>query len=288
MEVTGEITKIEIYDLKTNSRRYILWSGADVLSNKNEEENRKKWNDIIKALEDFNMIIWTQNPVMQRLKKIRYAFYILAINDYFDYFILLVVLVNSVFMALDGNIFKPETINNLNVSNYVFNSIFFLEYIVKFIGLSPLVYYSDGFTYLDTFIIAFAIFDMIMPSEVDDEQLSSKKSVSSQLSFLRVFRIFRVIRLTKILRRLKSMRLIIVSMKKALISVSYIVCILIMFILIFELLGMSLLSGNVHYQKFVEGFYTTYQVLTLENWTYEQFMLYLFSCLDIFRKLYHF
>ena len=140
LEVRGEISKIEIYDLKTNSRRYILWSGADVLSNKNEEENRKKWNDIIKALEDFNMIIWTQNPVMKRLQKIRYAFYILAINDYFDYFILLVVLVNSVFMALDGNIFKPETINNLNVSNYVFNSIFFLEYIVKFIGLSPLVY----------------------------------------------------------------------------------------------------------------------------------------------------
>ena len=266
MEVKGEIKKIEIYDLKTNSRRYILWSGPDVLTNKNEEENRKKWNNIINALEDFNMIIWTQNPTLQRLQKIRYAFYILAINDYFDYFILAVVLINSVFMALDGNIFKPEIINSLNISNYVFNSIFFLEYIVKFIGLSPLVYYSDGFTYLDTVIIAFAILDMIMPSNVDDEQLGAKKSVSSQLSFLRVFRIFRVIRLTKILRRLKSMRLIIVSMKKALISVSYIVAILIMFILIFELLGMSLLSGNVHYQKFVEGFYTTYQILTLENW----------------------
>ena len=266
LEVKGEITKIEIYDLKTNSRRYILWSGPDVLSNKNEEENRKKWNNIINALEDFNMIIWHQNPAVQRLQKVRYAFYIIAISDYFDYIILAVVLVNSVFMALDGNIFKPEIINKLNISNYVFNSIFFLEYVVKFIGLSPLVYYSDGFTYLDSVIIAFAILDMVMPSEVDDEQLGAKKSVSSQLSFLRVFRIFRVIRLTKILRRLKSMRLIIVSMKKALVSVSYIVVILIMFILIFELLGMSLLSGNIHYQKFVEGFYTTYQILTLENW----------------------
>ena len=266
LEVKGEITKIEIYDLKTNSHRYVLWSGPDVLCDKNEDENRKKWNNIINALEDFNMIIWTQNPTLQRLQKIRYAFYIMAISDYFDYFILAVVLVNSVFMALDGNIFKPEIINDLNISNYVFNSIFFLEYVVKFIGLSPLVYYSDAFTYLDTVIIAFAILDMIMPSQVDDEQLGSKKSVSSQLSFLRVFRIFRVIRLTKILRRLKSMRLIIVSMKKALISVSYIVCILVMFILIFELLGMSLLSGNIHYQKFVEGFYTTYQILTLEDW----------------------
>ena len=266
LEVKQEITRIAIYDLKTNSHRYVLWSGPDVLCNKNEDENRKKWNQLINSLEDFNMIIWTQNLALQRLQKVRYAFYILAINDYFDYFILAVVLVNSVFMALDGNIFKPEIINDLNISNYVFNSIFFLEYVVKFIGLGPLIYYSDVFTYLDTVIIAFAILDMVMPSEVDDEQLGAKKSVSSQLSFLRVFRIFRVIRLTKILRRLKSMRLIIVSMKKALVSVSYIVCILVMFILIFELLGMSLLSGNIHYQEFVEGFYTTYQILTLEDW----------------------
>ena len=265
--VKDEIRNINIFDLKTNSNRYVLWSGPDVLCNISEnEEIRKKWNDIIDSLENFNMIIWHENKMVQKMQKVRYAFYILAISDYFDYIILAVVLVNSVFMALDGNIFKPEIINDLNISNYVFNSIFFLEYIVKFIGLSPLVYYSDGFTYLDTIIIAFAILDMIMPSEVDEDQLGSKRSVSSQLSFLRVFRIFRVIRLTKILRRLKSMRLIIVSMKKALINVSYIVCILVMFILIFELLGMSLLSGNVHYQEFVEGFYTTYQILTLENW----------------------
>ena len=45
-----------------------------------------------------------------------------------------------------------------------------------------------------------------------------------------------------------------------------VVIILIMFILIFELLGMSLLSGNRHYQSFLEGFYTTYQILTLQNW----------------------
>ena len=264
--VKEEILNIQIYDMKTNSRRYVQWSGADILCNKDEDENRKKWNKIINALEDFNMIIWHQNPAVQRMQKLRYAFYLVAINDYFDYIILAVVLINSVFMALEGNLFKAEVINQLNIANYVFNSIFFLEYIVKFIGLSPLVYYSDAFTYLDTIIIAFAILDMATPSNTDDEQVGSKKSVSSQLSFLRVFRIFRVIRLTKILRRLKSMKLIIVSMKKALASVSYIVCILVMFILIFELLGMSLLSGNIHYQQFGEGFFTTYQILTLENW----------------------
>jgi hypothetical protein len=62
------------------------------------------------------------------------------------------------------------------------------------------------------------------------------------------------------------MRLIIVSMTKAIGNVAYIVIILIMFILIFELLGMSLLNENYHYKSFGEGFYITYQVLTMENW----------------------
>ena len=66
------------------------------------------------------------------------------------------------------------------------------------------------------------------------------------MSFLRVFRITRVVRLAKVLRRLKKMRFIIVCMQKALNSIYYIIIILFMFILIFELLGMSLLSGNKH------------------------------------------
>ena len=267
IEIKDEIINILEFDLKTNSRRYLKWSGSDVLCHKNEDENRKKWNRLIDSLEDFNMIIWNKNTWIMRFQKLRYAFYILATNDYFDYTILSIVIINSVFMALDGNLLKPEIISKVDLSNYAFNSIFILEYVVKFIGLGPLVYYSDAFTYLDTLIIAFAILDMCTPNE--DTGTSSKdkmRNVSSKLSFLRVFRIFRVIRLTKVLRRLKSMRLIIVSIKKALSNVSYIIAILIMFILIFQLLGMSLLSGNYHYQSFFIGFYTTYQILTMENW----------------------
>ena len=267
IEVKDEILNIQEFDMKTNSRRYIKWSGVDILYHQNEDESRKKWNRMIDSLEDFNMIIWHRNAWIQRFQKLKYAFYILANNDYFDFIVLSIVIINSVFMALDGNLLTPEVFQKLEISNYIFNSIFILEYVVKFIGLGPFVYYSDAFTYLDTLIIAFAILDMATPNE--DTGIESKdkmRNVSSQLSFLRVFRIFRVIRLTKILRRLKSMRLIIVSIKKALSNVSYIICILIMFILIFELLGMSLLSGNYHYQSFFIGFYTTYQILTLENW----------------------
>ena len=268
LEVKSEINSISLFDFKTNSRKYIQWSGADVLMHLEEDDHRKRWNEMIDALENYNIIIWHKNSVLQKFQKVRYAFYLLATNDYFDYFILTVVVVNSVFMAIDGNILKPEVLDSLNVSNYVFNSIYIFEYIVKFIGLGPIVYYSDPFTYLDTFIIIFSIIDMATPTSTDTDSTvgAKKQNVSSQLSFLRVFRIFRVVRLTKILRRIKAMRLIIVSITKAVINVSYIIAIIFMFILIFQLLGMSLLSGDHHYQSFLEAFYTTYQILTLESW----------------------
>ena len=69
---------------------------------------------MIDALENYNIIIWHANSIIQKLQKVRYAFYILATNDYFDYFILTVVVVNSVFMAIDGNILKQMFLKTPN------------------------------------------------------------------------------------------------------------------------------------------------------------------------------
>ena len=46
-----------------------------------------------------------------------------------------------------------------------------------------------------------------------------------------------------------------VSITKAILNVAYIITIILMFILIFQLLGMSLLSGNIHYQSFLNAFF---------------------------------
>ena len=265
MIVKNEVENILLYDIKTKSHTYIKWSGEDVLYNKNIDLNKKNWNKLIQALEDFNMIIWHQNPYIKKAQKIRYAFYVFANNDYFEYTILSLVIINTVFSSLEGNLFRPEYLLNLSILNYGFNTIFIFEFIVKFIGLTPLVYYSDAFSILDTIIIACSIVDMAIPDENSDIR-ENQRSVNSQISFLRVFRIFRVVRIAKVLRKLKPMRIIIVSISKSMSNVGYIIIILICFIFIFQLLGMSLLYGNNHYKSFLEAFYTTYQILTLENW----------------------
>jgi hypothetical protein len=112
-----------------------------------------------------------------------------------------------------------------------------------------------------------------------------KKKAINNFGFLRVFRIFRVLRLIKVLSRMKLMSLIIVSIKRALANVAYIICILLMFILIFELLGMSLLNGNIKYQSFLIAFYTTFQILTVENWNSILYQLFRMSPFTFFYLL---
>ena len=258
LNVKNEVENILLYDIKTKSHTYIKWSGEDVLYNRNIDLNKKNWNRLIKTLEDFNMIIWHQNPYVKRIQKIRYAFYVFANNDCFEYTILSFVIINSMLLGLEGNLFRPEYIVNLELLNYGFGTIFIFEFIVKFIGLTPLVYYSDAFSILDTIIIACSIVDMATPDENSDI-LEKDRSVNSQISFLRVFRIFRIVRIAKVLRKLKSMRIIIVSIKKSMSNVGYIIIILVCFIFIFQLLGMSLLYQNSHYKSFLEALPTLFK-----------------------------
>ena len=134
LNVKNEIENINLFDLKTNSKRYIKWSGEDVLYHSDIEQYKNKWDKIINSLDDFNIIIWNRRSYLKNIQKVRKVFYGLVKNDYFDYIILSFVLANSVILAIDGNFLKPEILNKLNMTNYIFNGIFIFEYVVKFIG----------------------------------------------------------------------------------------------------------------------------------------------------------
>ena len=135
LEVQSTIRDVKLFDMKTNSSRYVQWSGQDVLYlSAKTEENFDKYNDMINSLENFGVIIWIRTPGMKILQKIRYSLYLISTNTFFDILIILIVITNSVIMALDGNMFTPEQYSNLNVTSYVFNGIFIAEFIYRFIG----------------------------------------------------------------------------------------------------------------------------------------------------------
>ena len=99
--------------------------------------SKRGMNILINNLENFNIIIWYQNDYIKKIQKLRFAFYVLATNEYFDIIILVIVFINSIIMALDGNFFIPEVASKINITNYIFNFIF--EYVIKITGITPLV-----------------------------------------------------------------------------------------------------------------------------------------------------
>jgi hypothetical protein len=269
-DIKNEIRRIRNFDHEININKYKDWSAQQVMLWKDEEENYEEWNHLIKTIENTDIILWSQNLLIRSFMIIKSVLFKISISKTFDIFIIFIVILNIILMIIDGNLFDPEFLQLLQLSNYAFNGVFIMEFLVKFIGLGPVIYFSDAFTYLDLAIIGFGILDMVSSppptQEIIVKEGTSNSNIASQLGFLRVFRIFRVTRIAKVLKKIKSFRKVISGIRRSISNVSYNLLIVLIFLLIFQLLGMNLLNQDNLYYGFLTSFYTTFQILTMENW----------------------
>jgi len=86
------------------------------------------------------------------------------------------------------------------------------------------------------------------------------------LEFLKIFRILRVFRLAKVLRRVKAMRKILLGINKSINNIMFTIILLFLFIIIYVLLGMSIMTMIPDFTGFMNAFFAIFQVLTQENW----------------------
>jgi len=282
-DIKNKIEKIRNFDLETNMVKYKEWSGHQVMNWQEDCQRYHEWNHLISQMEKVHIVLWGNNSIIELiLKRIRYFFFKLSTNSYFEFFILFIVIFNIMTMLLSGNLLTMEEQKIIKNLNLTFNIIFIFEFLCKFIGLGPIIYFSDAFTWLDLLIIGLAILDLTNLN-VDDIEITNQnnKKLASQFAFFKIFRIFRVLRIAKILRRIKSFRKILVGIKESLSNVAYNSLILLIFLIIFQLLGMSFLSQDKNYQSFFASFYITYQLLTVENWNTVLFNLSSFNRLSV-------
>jgi hypothetical protein len=101
------------------------------------------------------------------------------------------------------------------------------------------------------------------------------RSGLSALRTLRVFRAFRAFRAARMFRSMSYMQVIIRNFTKSINNFIYVGLLLLLFVVVFALLGMQLFGGQFdfpegkprsHYDNFHYAFLTTFQVLTEENW----------------------
>eukprot|EP00762_Andalucia_godoyi_P008681 ANDGO_00428.mRNA.1 Muscle calcium channel subunit alpha-1 len=180
-------------------------------------------------------------------------------SRYFVGFISVMILLNTVVLAMD---YYPESeayANALWTANVVFTAVFVAELVIKFIALGPKQYVSDRFNIFDAVVVVFSVLELIIG---DSNGLS-------------VLRIFRLMRLFKLVRSWKSLNSLLETIARSIASVAWLSMLLLLVIFIFALLGMSLFGGNVqvdgevprsNFDTIYWSMITVFQILTGENW----------------------
>ena len=203
----------------------------------------------------------------------RFQAFILSICEgaIFSSFINLCIILNTVCLALDSYPENKKLQSILDIINIVFFAIFFIEMIIKVIGMGPKLYIKDQFNVFDCIIVMLSIIDVIVSYSIPSDGTDSGKGPIS------AFRAFRLLRVFKLSKSWKKLQFLISTIARALKDISSFSVLLFLLIFIYVLLGMELFAKRTkidssadeprnNFNNFFTGFILIFTVLTGENW----------------------
>ncbi|KAG1673043.1 Voltage-dependent T-type calcium channel subunit alpha-1G [Nymphon striatum] len=201
-------------------------------------------------------------------------------HKYFQNFILLSILVNTLSMGIEYHNQPEQLTVAVEASNMVFTGIFALEMLLKIIADGFFGYLSNGFNLFDGVIVVLSLIELCQSS-----------SGGSGLSVLRTFRLLRIL---KLVRFMPALRRQLYVMLRTMDNVAVFFSLLILFIFIFSCLGMHLFGGKFcmragssgetctceeqtnanitcvsdrkNFDNFLWSTITVFQILTQEDW----------------------
>uniref|UniRef100_A0A1I8G4E0 Ion_trans domain-containing protein n=1 Tax=Macrostomum lignano TaxID=282301 RepID=A0A1I8G4E0_9PLAT len=209
-------------------------------------------------------------------QKLRYVVKRIIDHKVFQQGILLAILFNTISMGIEYYDQPILLTDIIEYSNVVFCVIFGLEMLLKLIGDGLIVYISSGFNVFDASIVLLSIFELIQGG-------------NSGLSVLRTFRLLRILKLVRFLPALRQQLFV---MLKTMDNVATFFALLVLFIFIFSILGMTLFGGKfcwhpdgktctcserakpnsdctcdrANFDTIMWSLVTVFQVLTQEDW----------------------
>ena len=149
----------------------------------------------------------------------------------FNFIMLIITFTNCLILALDRYPLSFTEINTFDKMNIAMSFIFGIEMIIKLFGLGVKEYSRDGFNLFDAFIVALSIIDF------------SLYFVSgSGGAALNAFRAIRILRIFKLSKGWKAFNIILTKILKSIKDIMYFVLLLVVFIVVFTILGLEFWS----------------------------------------------
>ncbi|KAK7113083.1 hypothetical protein V1264_012439 [Littorina saxatilis] len=198
-------------------------------------------------------------------------------SNFFQRSILLAILLNTLSMGVEYHN-QPDTLTEiLEYSNIVFCVLFTTEMGFKVLAYGLFGYISDGFNVFDGFIVILSMIEL-------------GQGGASGLSVLRTFRLLRIL---KLVRFMPALRRQLIVMLRTMDNVATFFALLVLFMFIFSILGMSVFGGRfcarpdgthctceecrngthgcvsadrANFDSLLWSLVTVFQVLTQEDW----------------------
>jgi hypothetical protein len=146
---------------------------------------------------------------------------------------------NTACLGLDYYPVDAELSSVLDKVNVGFFIIFFMEMIIKVIGLGPNTYIKDPYNIFDALIVTLSIIDVFVSATLPDDVKMGKGAIS-------VFRAFRLLRVFKLAKSWKQLNKLIQTIAKSLKDISTFSILLFLLMFIYVLLGMQFFADKNH------------------------------------------
>ena len=260
-KISNEIQKNQITEGVSNKPEY-PWSGQEVLI------DCDPFSAVWITDKITNIRIWPHGN-KGLLANVRCVVRKFVNSDLCENFMNLLVIINTVTLAMDRYQQPSSESAVMDKLNYIFTSIFTAELSLKLFGLGLVKYLSDSLNYLDSMVVLFSWVEIIF--------LGGGGAISA-FRTLRVFRLVRtvrVLRVARLLRGLQSMMTLMEVISNTMGSFGYIGLMLLIIMLIYALFGMTLFAGRWNYpdglprpnfDSFNNAFISVFQLMTVENW----------------------
>lgn len=158
-------------------------------------------------------------------------------NKYFDGFILNCIAFNSLLLALDvPNLYDPYQKDSIALMLNIISVIFVVECFAKFIVMGVYwgenTYFKDRWNTFDFLIVISSLLTWTL------EVISS-----NDISFVRAFRALRALRPLRLANRNEGLRTVFSALMKSVPSLLNVMLIILLFLLVFGILGVQLFKG---------------------------------------------
>ncbi|KAJ4934972.1 hypothetical protein JOQ06_007752 [Pogonophryne albipinna] len=200
---------------------------------------------------------------------VQYKFWSIINSSVFEYVMFLLILLNTVTLAVQHYEQSKNFSHIMDILNMVFTGLFTMEMLLKLLALRLRHYFMDAWNSFDALIVVGSVVDIVV-TEFSSGEDSSRVSIT-------FFRLFRVMRLVKLLSKGEGIRTLLWTFIKSLQALPYVALLIALIFFIYAVVGMQTfgkvamqdytqINRNNNFQTFPQAVLLLFRCATGEAW----------------------